>query len=241
VVDDLDELATDVAEAARQAGLRGCRVVPVPDLAGGAGATITVWATFDGPPLSIHTYALDSMRRLLALVLRWRQQVRQLTSASLTDHLTGVASRSRFFAALEPPARDGAGPLTAILYVDLDRFKPVNDRHGHRTGDEVLKVIAERLNAVVRPSDLVARIGGDEFAILCRGLTDVSEATAIADRVIATVGHPVGLSDLEVVVEASVGIASTSEVEIDGDALLDAADRALYRAKREGRGRWSLG
>src|SRR5690606_14453126 len=118
--------------------------------------------------------------------------------------------------------------------------KPINDAHGHRTGDEVLVVVADRLQAVVRPSDLVARIGGDEFAILCRGLTDISEATAIADRVIDVVSRPIAIAGLEVQVDASVGIASAVESDVDGDALLDAADRALYRAKREGRGRWSL-
>jgi diguanylate cyclase (GGDEF)-like protein/PAS domain S-box-containing protein len=240
-VESLDGLPPSVRRLAEAEGLRGCKVVPVPDLAGSEGATITVWATPNGPPLSIHTYSLDNMRRVLALVLRWRQQVRQLTSASFTDHLTGAASRSRFFAALEPVNRSSEGDMMAILYVDLDRFKPVNDAHGHRTGDEVLVVVAERLNAVVRPADLVARIGGDEFAILCRGLNDIGEATAIADRVIATVGQPITLEGLDIQVDASVGIASTVDVDVDGDALLDAADRALYRAKREGRGRWSLG
>lgn len=240
VVESIDELPDTVREAAAGASLRGVRVVPVQDFAGEPGATITAWSTTGGPPLLIHTYALDIMRRVLALVLRWRQQVRQLTKASLTDHLTGVASRSRFFEALEPAGGHRSGPLTAVLYVDLDRFKPVNDRHGHRRGDEVLVVVAARLTGAVRPTDLVARLGGDEFAVLCRGLSRLDEATAIADRILEAVGQPVQLGDVVVDIDASVGIAVTDAPKVDGDGLLDAADRALYRAKREGRGRWAL-
>jgi diguanylate cyclase (GGDEF)-like protein len=130
--------------------------------------------------------------------------------------------------------------LAAILYVDLDRFKPVNDRYGHRTGDEVLVIVAQRLKSAVRPTDLVARIGGDEFAVLCLDLKDISDVTTVAERIVQSIGRPIDLNGVEITVEASVGIASTTEMSLDGDLLLDEADRALYRAKREGRGRWAL-
>jgi diguanylate cyclase (GGDEF)-like protein/PAS domain S-box-containing protein len=237
VLDDLDSFPPEVRALAEHEGLRACKVVPVPEPDGSVDATITIWASNSGPPWSMHTYALADMRRVLALILRWRDQVRRLEEASFTDHLTGVASRSRFFRALEPRA---SGELAAILYVDLDRFKPVNDRYGHRTGDEVLVIVAQRLKSAVRPTDLVARIGGDEFAVLCLDLKDISDVTTVAERIVQSIGRPIDLNGVEITVEASVGIASTTEMSLDGDLLLDEADRALYRAKREGRGRWAL-
>jgi diguanylate cyclase (GGDEF)-like protein/PAS domain S-box-containing protein len=240
VVVEADELDDDLRQLAAKEGLNACRVVPIADPTGDLGATITVWSTPTGPPITIHRFALDTMERVIALILRWRQQVRQLTRAALTDHLTGAASRSRFFAALDKPTPAAEGHLAAILYVDLDRFKPVNDEYGHSTGDEVLVEIAARIASVVRPSDLVARIGGDEFAVLCRDLGHIDEATIIADRVIEAVGRPVPVGAHLISVDASVGIATTLDDSIDGDALLESADAALYDAKSRGRGRWAL-
>jgi diguanylate cyclase (GGDEF)-like protein len=240
VVVSADELDDDLRELAEKEGLQACRVVPIVDPTGDLGATITVWSTPTGPPITIHRFAIDTMERVIALILRWRQQVRQLTRAALTDHLTGAASRSRFFAALDKPTPATEGNLVAILYVDLDRFKPVNDEYGHSTGDDVLVEIAARIASVVRPSDLVARIGGDEFAVLCLDLGHLDEATIIADRVIEAVARPIPIGVHLISVDASVGIAITPDDRVDGDALLESADAALYDAKSRGRGRWAL-
>ncbi|MCX7620258.1 MAG: GGDEF domain-containing protein, partial [Acidimicrobiales bacterium] len=153
--------------------------------------------------------------------------------------LTGLMNRAGLWEELERlgPA-SGSDELIGILYVDLDGFKPINDSHGHAVGDRVLAQVASRLSAVIRPGDRIGRIGGDEFAIVTRGLTSAEAADAIAARILAEMAPPVAVGDVEVTVGASVGIAVVKAADFDADAVLDAADRALYRAKDDGRGRW---
>ena len=146
-------------------------------------AVILVWGRVGGPDLDVHAYAVDTMARALAVVLQWRHQVTGLLQAARRDPLTGLANRTGFWEVLDGLARERGAPLVAVLYVDLDGFKEVNDRYGHRTGDIILTEAAQRIAAVVRPGDTIARLGGDEFAIVCRELDDADEATAIADRV----------------------------------------------------------
>ena len=128
-----------------------------------------------------------------------------------------------------------------VMIVDLDRFKPVNDIHGHAAGDEVLREIATRLGALSRAGDTVARLGGDEFGIIldCVAPELAAEAaSALADRIIASVGQPIRIGDQTVEVGASIGIAICPNEGTDTDTLLRAADMAMYRAKEEGRGRY---
>jgi diguanylate cyclase (GGDEF)-like protein/PAS domain S-box-containing protein len=171
------------------------------------------------------------------------------------DPLTELANRALFGDRLEvalthsrrrtPPASGHRGGVVtleehttpAVLVIDLDYFKLVNDSLGHATGDELLKTVARRLESVVRPSDTVARLGGDEFAILCEGAT-VQEAAGVARRVIAALSAPVLLDGSESFVGASVGVATAPMDSTDGDGLLRNADIAMYRAKAGGRGRF---
>ena len=133
-----------------------------------------------------------------------------------------------------------AGRQTGLLYIDLDGFKPVNDRHGHAAGDAVLRIVADRLRSTARPGDFIARVGGDEFAVCVVGPVDEGAAAAHAAELARVVAEPirggaVGV-DGEVAVTASIGVAVSSE-GADPDALLAAADTAMYDAKRGGRER----
>lgn len=157
-----------------------------------------------------------------------------------TDSLTGVANRRAFMdsAALEILRTERTGQPVSICYLDIDHFKRVNDRHGHATGDEVLKHVSAAIAEELRAIDLLARIGGEEFAVLLPS-TDIEGAMALAERVRAHVGR-VRLPDLELSVTVSLGVAQRMSEE-SLDQLLARADRALYRAKQSGRNRVERG
>ena len=234
------ELPPAMAARAAQAGLTEVWVEPVDDPLHGRPAVILAFGRAPGS-MEVHRYPIEIMRQMLTLILQWREHDTAMRRAARRDPLTGLANRTGFWEVLEALERPGAEPRVAILFIDLDGFKGVNDAHGHRAGDLVLAEVAQRIAALLRPVDVVARLGGDEFAVLCPGLVDDAAAVAIAERLVQSVGGPIALPDLEVVVGASIGIATTAEVgQRSADELLDAADRALYHAKAAGRGRWHL-
>jgi diguanylate cyclase (GGDEF)-like protein/PAS domain S-box-containing protein len=161
-----------------------------------------------------------------------------LTHLALHDPLTGLPNRTllldRIEVALARSARTGRS--VAVLFLDLDRFKLINDSRGHAAGDAVLWRVAERLRAAVRPSDTVGRLGGDEFVIVCDDADGVWEATVLGERLIQTLKEPVEVEGDEVFVTVSIGIA-IAEGTISADELLRDADVAMYQAKQQGRAR----
>lgn len=126
----------------------------------------------------------------------------------------------------------------ALLYVDLDRFKPVNDRYGHLVGDRLLRQVADRLSEVVRSVDTVARIGGDEFVMLLPNVINSEDAAQVANKIIHTLSQPFSVDGLPLQIGASVGIALYPDDGDDATTLLQQADSALYQAKANGRGLW---
>jgi diguanylate cyclase (GGDEF)-like protein len=155
--------------------------------------------------------------------------------AALHDALTGVPNRVLMLERLEHAFLRGrrSTKTSAVFFVDLDRFKAVNDSHGHHVGDELLVAVAERLTGVLRPGDTLARLSGDEFVILCEDLDGPSQADAIVGRVDAVLALPFALSGAEVRMTASIGIAFTGRGNDAPEQLLRDADLAMYRTKRQ--------
>ena len=157
-------------------------------------------------------------------------------SAAQSDPLTGLANRAllsdRLQLALARTRRHGT-PV-AVLYLDIDRFKDINDRFGHASGDTLLQDFAARLRSSVRATDTVARFGGDEFVVLLEDVKERGHAVRIAEKIVHEARQPLRLSDHEVVATVSVGVAY-SEAGVDPDQLLKRADAALYEAKAAGR------
>ena len=159
------------------------------------------------------------------------------------DALTGLANRALFIERVTEALSRGrrrARSFFAVLFVDLDHFKAVNDIHGHAAGDLLLIEVARRLEMCVRPGDTIARLGGDEFAVLVARMEDAEDATSVADRIQKEMTAPVAIGSGSVCPGASIGIAlSHSGYETAAELLRD-ADAAMYRAKADGRGRWEV-
>jgi diguanylate cyclase (GGDEF)-like protein len=158
------------------------------------------------------------------------------------DPLTGLPNRMLLQERLEHAAQRGQRSHTsaAILFADLDRFKQVNDTHGHQIGDALLLAVANRLGALVRPGDTLARFSGDEFVFLCEDLHNVGDAENLAARVDEAFIHPFAVGNLELVVSASVGVAYAGPGEDISNALVVEADVAMYQAKRKGGARHQI-
>jgi diguanylate cyclase (GGDEF)-like protein/PAS domain S-box-containing protein len=163
----------------------------------------------------------------------------QLVHDALHDPLTGLANRVLFRDHVERAVAASHRRRTdvAVLFLDLDNFKVINDSLGHRAGDRLLVEVARRLSATIRASDIAARQGGDEFTILLDRIHGVDEATAFADRLALELGRPIDLDGRSIVVGVSIGIALAGGPEIDADDLLAHADAAMYEAKEHGRAR----
>ncbi|HEY1930785.1 MAG TPA: bacteriohemerythrin [Acetobacteraceae bacterium] len=165
----------------------------------------------------------------------------QLSLLAYSDGLTGLANRAMFCDRLRQTALTARRAATtfAVLMLDCDGFKAINDRHGHAAGDFVLQRTASRLLACLRDTDTVARLGGDEFAVLLPNLGSRTAASAVAQRLIEAARQPIPVGGDELALGVSVGIAVFPEHAGTTDDLLAAADSALYAAKRHGRGRFA--
>jgi diguanylate cyclase (GGDEF)-like protein/PAS domain S-box-containing protein len=190
---------------------------------------VTAW-TEDGKPLMMYGTHQDITTR--------KQQEELFRHGAQHDALTGLPNRVLLADRLERAllaARRDSGQL-ALLYLDLDGFKDVNDAHGHEAGDVVLRTMARRVHACVRASDTLARLGGDEFVVLLPDMKDSQHALTLADKIIAEVRRPVTLGqDVSVSVSACIGIACYPEHGTDAQTLMTHADQAMYAAKKGGK------
>ncbi|MEA2443906.1 MAG: hypothetical protein QOJ12_1198, partial [Thermoleophilales bacterium] len=234
------ETRFDVPEAALEAGLREGASVPVRR----RGGSTHVLVVHDGP--RDRSFGDDDVRFLeavanvLASALDRVDAEAELRRHALEDPLTGLANRALLGSQLEHELHGAMrhGGRVAVLLLDLDRFKYVNDTLGHTAGDELLQCVAVRLRTEVRDEDLVARLGGDEFVVVCTDPTDAAIAE-IAQRIVDVMGEPFAIGERELFVSASVGVA-VGGTGATAEGLLSDADAAMYRAKEGGGDRYEI-
>jgi diguanylate cyclase (GGDEF)-like protein/PAS domain S-box-containing protein len=195
------------------------------------------WVENHYMPLLDGTGRLVEVEGLLSDITERKSAEDKIARLARTDSLTGLANRSTFTERLRESfavSRRGARPF-AVLYLDIDRFKDVNDTLGHPIGDRLLITIGERMQGCVRETDILARIGGDEFAVLQSDLSDTADAGALADKLRAAIAETIQIGGNELHMTASIGIAVYEAGIAVPEDLLAQADVALYRAKEEGR------
>ena len=205
-----------------------------------SGAQISVSALFLAH--ENHLGRLESISAVARDITDLKDAERRLRQLATHDYLTGLPNRVLLYDRLEQAlARfHRHGQPVALLYLDLDRFKPINDELGHQVGDAVLVDIGVRIHTVIRETDTAARIGGDEFAVLVEGIEDPVMLRLVADRLIDAISAPMSVRGHEVQVGASIGLVVAGVRAAEADALMAAADAAMYRAKAAGRGRYEF-
>ena len=248
VVTDIetDPLWTDFRDLALSHGLRAAWSSPIK-----APSSDNVLGTFclysheARSPSRRHEQLLEMVVHHAAIAIERKQFESQLAHQAHHDPLTTLPNRVLFmeFLVLALARARRYRSTVAVLFLDLDRFKIINDSLGHDTGDELLGALGERLRSVLRPGDTVARFGGDEFTVLCEDLSGPQakqQAVEVAERLLDVIHQPFLLDGEEHFLSASIGIALASSGDDQPDALLRDADAAMYRAKERGKGRWEL-
>ena len=218
--------------------------VPVRSTRGEGGAAVLVLhRTALRPPFDVEDACfVEAVANVLASALDRAHAEEEVRRRASRDSLTGLANRAfldvHLNHSLAAAARNGG--RVALLLLDLDRFKVVNDTLGHSAGDELLRVVAERLTDGVRGGDVVARFGGDEFVVVCSSPSAVVGVASLAERLIGDLARPIVVDGRELFVGASVGIVVSDTTHADAESLLRDADVAMYRAKESGGGRYEL-
>ncbi|WP_246614063.1 putative bifunctional diguanylate cyclase/phosphodiesterase [Paractinoplanes bogorensis] len=208
-----------------------------------AGAGAYLLLAVESAHLPINPYGgmiFGSVVLTLLVMARQSHALRDNREIAATDGLTGLGNRIQVTERLEQLAAQPLRPgqHTAILLIDLDRFKPINDTFGHEAGDAVLLAAADAMRAVIRDGDLAGRLGGDEFAVILQHLPSREAAGSAATRLLEALRMPVIFGEHVLMVEASIGVAIRDDADVSGDTLLQQADTALYAAKRGGRARF---
>lgn len=210
------------------------------------------WKRSDGPPLNLAltmSAVYDEQGNVTHFVGIYsdisaiKKQEDQLRTMAHYDALTGLSNRSLFADRLQQTMAQARrqNDHLAVVYIDLDHFKPVNDAFGHSAGDDLLVEVASRMRSTLREEDTLARLGGDEFAAIIVNVEDRASLENLLKRLLADIAEPVWVADHLVEVSASIGVALYPQtVELDGDQLLRQADQAMYRAKQGGRNGYCL-
>jgi diguanylate cyclase (GGDEF)-like protein len=179
--------------------------------------------------------------RLLGLVGVIQRNERRARHDAMHDSLTGLGNRVLFAHRVNEFGRSQGSGVIAILFIDLDDFKTVNDSLGHELGDQLLAIVGQRLRSCIREEDLIARLSGDEFAVLVESAVDRQDVVAVARRVQDMLAVPISVADRSITISASVGITvEDAEQFVSSDELLRAADTAMYHAKASGKGRFEF-
>lgn len=212
-----------------------------PDLPGSRLLQAALPALFSALLIAILIVAL-LLRSFLKALTALQSEREEASHMAQHDPLTGLGNRSLFRKRLGENFRTmpAGEPRLAVLALDLDRFKQVNDTMGHQAGDELLTVVALRLKALMRPEDTLIRFGGDEFAVIMPAITTHAEPEKLAQSIIDALSRPIGLAAGQVSIGVSIGIATAPDLAHGETELLRFADDALYRAKNGGRNRYCL-
>ena len=238
-----DPTCTAYADLAREHAIHGCWSTPIrassdEQVLG----TFAVYLDEARTPSSAEESMLESVVQLASIAIERSAFEDKLAHQAHHDPLTALPNRTLFGELLEHALRRAqrSASALAVLFLDLDRFKVVNDSLGHDAGDELLAALARRLSAVLRPGDIVARFGGDEFTVLCEDLVPASadqQAIGVAERLLDALHEPFMVASEEQFVSASIGIAIGLTGLERPEALVRDADAAMYRAKERGKGR----
>lgn len=183
---------------------------------------------------------LEAITRLQDTIAALSEAREETERVAMTDGLTGIANRRAFMARLNALNNRAGVKSFSIFYIDLDRFKSVNDALGHAVGDALLKSVSARITGLVREGDLVARLGGDEFAIVAQEIRERAFASSLAERLVVSLSEPYDLEGQKVQIGACVGVALACESGVGGEMLLKQADLAMFAAKEAGRGMYCI-
>jgi diguanylate cyclase (GGDEF)-like protein len=239
----IDDPGSDPAEVEflESIGMQSMAMLPLVARGEAIGAVELYWRTGTSPE-EARLGLGRALAQAAAIALDNARLYEEIRHQAFHDGLTGLANRALFGDRVQHAlARSGrSGSLIAVLFIDLDDFKTVNDRFGHPAGDQLLRLIGERLLDHVRPGDTAARLGGDEFAVLLEDIHDEDEARAVAQRLIESIRTPTRLGEVDALVGASIGIALSDGGSEQAPDLLRNADFAMYRAKGAGKGRYEV-
>lgn len=234
VVDALnDERCGDTQEVFQEFGLCACWSTPVRDVEGRSIGSFALSSFEIREPREFHKQLLAVGAYIIGIILQRSYQQQQLEFMAYNDPLTGLSNRTSLFLQLEQTihSAEEADASCALLFLDLDRFKNLNDTFGHPVGDKVLTIIANRLKNQLQDMALLSRVGGDEFVILVK---DADKAGQIAQSIISTLAQPLSYQTHEFQIDGSIGIAMFPQDGKDAETLLKNADSAMYHAKRSG-------
>jgi diguanylate cyclase (GGDEF)-like protein len=241
---DIHDGSSDVDEIGYLQSVNQASMVILPLVVRGESIGILELSSTESDVFSDRSVLLAQLlAREAAISLENARLYDEIHEQAFRDALTGLANRRLFLDRLSHSLdrlRGRSAARLAVVFLDVDNFKHLNDRLGHPAGDEVLQSIGERLRIAIRPGDTAARLGGDEFAILLEEVSDSDEALAVAERLIASITAPIPLSDGSPRIGASIGIALSGTAGDSAEDLLRNADIAMYAAKAAGRGRIEL-
>ncbi|MEW8148496.1 MAG: EAL domain-containing protein [Candidatus Thiodiazotropha endolucinida] len=223
-------------------GMRCCWSEPIKNSSGKVLGAFGMYYNHPALPNDEELEDLKSAARLAGIVMERDQAQKRIRELAYKDELTGLASRVRFYQQLEESIKlsDRSGRRFALLYVDLDDFKGVNDSLGHDAGDLLLKDIAKCLKSVSREIDFVARLSGDEFCIIVKDVDDDYAAAHVAQRCLDMISEPIELSARKFTPSCSIGIAHYPDDGEDLSTMLKAADTSLYSAKEHGKNQYAF-
>jgi diguanylate cyclase (GGDEF)-like protein len=226
-----------IRHLARGAGLAHCWSMPIKAAGGEVLGTLAFYGREPRLPLPEHLALLQDWARVAGIAIERRQSLDRLTHDARHDGLTGLPNRTAVFEELDAAIQrvEQAG-MAAVLFVDLDGLKALNDTLGHNRADEMIREMGERLSAAIGTNDFVGRFGGDEFVVISEGLGDPEEAAQLGRGLLDAISQPLSGVD-SVVVTASIGIALVRSNAVDAGEAIRESDSAMYAAKRSGRDR----